>query len=104
MGREGGEGGRPHVEQRTQRAVDTQTPWKPNGSRTWSAWTRRALRLIKRVFEIDMEHCPNDGGELEQTLCADNIGFNLHMPGGAHDRGQRIGQPDCEAAQEQQSE
>jgi hypothetical protein len=23
------------------------------------------LRLLKRVFEIDMEHCPNCGGELK---------------------------------------
>ena len=32
-------------------------PWLPVRIR----WTR----LLKRVFEIDLEHCPNCGGELK---------------------------------------
>jgi len=57
-------------------------------------------RLLKRVFEIDMEHCPNGGGELkiiaailEQPVIEKiltHLGLQARAPSRASARGQAL--------------
>ena len=61
---------------------------EPNEPRRWSSRISWA-RLLKRVFEIDMEHCPNCGGELKviaailETAVIERILEHLGLPAAA---------------------
>ncbi len=45
-------------------------------------------RLLKRVFEIDLEHCPNCGGELK--IIAAILGLQARAPPRSPARGQAL--------------
>ena len=65
----------------------------------WSVWPRWA-KLLKRVFEIDMEHCPNCGGELKIIAAIlakpvikkilNHLGLQARAPPRAPARGQAL--------------
>ena len=38
--------------------------WTPPAARTSASGPNSKARLLKRVFELDLEHCPNCGGQL----------------------------------------
>jgi hypothetical protein len=64
---------------------------EPDGAHSWSSRISWA-QLLKRVFEIDMEHCPNCGGQLKiiaaivETALIERILEHLGLPARAPPR------------------
>ncbi|MBS0445732.1 MAG: hypothetical protein JSR59_07265 [Proteobacteria bacterium] len=57
-------GGSSTTDTRAARSPDGPAEPEPDDGHRWASRISWAL-LLKRVFEIDMQHCPNCGGELK---------------------------------------